>query len=673
MKFPDNIILKRILVAFAAAVLIMWVYPHKRSFKYVYDEGRPWNYNQLIAPFDIPIHPDSATVEAIRDTLMQRFVPIYKYDATVVDSIVASLPAGPHSTVSRLGSVLRGYYERGVVTPASMSKIADGKLPKVRLLDRNIINESSTNLFTSPRDIYHIIDSVFTDPAMRSYLATFNLADKLKPNMVYSEEDNKRHFDNELQILTADRGVILQGQAIINKGDIITAQGYTNLKTYEELVASHMSHESHSTLLTWLGQFMYISLIICLLMGYFAIVAPKIFENFKAVVFLLSLITIFVICAALMNSFIPGGIYIVPVAIIPILVKVFFDGRSALFISVVSIMLMAPASSFPLEFIFLQFCATTAAVYSMRELSRRSQLLRTALVVATAYIVGYMALELLTNGTLDGWTWRMPAFLGANALLVSMAYILMFAVESIFGFVSLVTLIELSDTNQPLLRRLSDSCPGTFQHCMSVGNLASDAARAMGANELIVRAGALYHDIGKLENPAFFTENQHGVNPHDALPYQQSARIITSHVTDGLRLADKAGLPQVIKNFISEHHGAGTAKYFYFKAKQELPEGQELDPEPYSYPGPNPQSRETSLLMMADSVEAASRSLKDYTRESITKLVDNIIDTQIADGLHSDSTLEFRDIKIIKDAFIKRLMTMYHTRITYPAGAVRAQ
>lgn len=667
IKIPENALLRRVLVALAAAIVIVWVYPHQRNSQYIYEQGRPWNYNQLIAPFDIPIHPDSLTVQAIRDTLQARFVPIYTYNADVIDSIVDELPASQgHRYASRLASLLRRYYEHGVVASTTIGQIREGSLPKVRLLEKNILSESSTAAFTSPRDIYLRIDSAITDPEMRRYFISANLHSLLRPNVIYSETDSKRHYDNEFQTLTADRGVILQGQAIINKGDIITPQDFTNLQTYEQLLDAHLNRQSHSKLLTWLGQFLFVSILLTLLMFYCALLAPKVYANFRAVVFIYSLVTVFVLFAVLMNAFIPGGVYIVPMAIVPILVLVFFDGRTALFVATTAVMLIAPITSFVLEFIFLQFCAAAVAVYSLRELSRRSQLLRTAAFVALSYILGYFSLELLMNGSLNGWTWRMPAFLGANALLVSMAYILMFAVERMFGFVSIVTLVELSDTNQPLLRRLSDSCPGTFQHSMSVSNLASDAARAMGANEQLVRAGALYHDIGKMNNPAFFTENQHGVNPHDTLPPEQSARIVINHVNDGLRAADKAGLPAVIKDFISEHHGAGMAKYFYFQAAKALPEGERPDPMPYTYPGPNPRSRETSLLMMADAVEAASRSLKDYSRESITALVDKIINTQIADGLHDNSALEFRDLRLIKEAFIKRLMTIYHTRIAYP-------
>ena len=335
-------------------------------------------------------------------------------------------------------------------------------------------------------------------------------------------------------------------------------------------------------------------------------------------------------------------------------------------------LICAGVTGFALEYIYLQFCAGCAAVYSLRDLSRRSQLLRTSLFVLLAYYTAYISVELLMTGSLEGLSKTMFIYLAVNAALTSIAYVFMFLVEKVFGFISKVTLVELADINSPLLLRLSNECPGTFQHSIAVSNLASDAAMRIGANLQLVRAGALYHDIGKLNNPAFFTENQHGVNPHDALPPERSASIVIAHVTDGLKIAEKEGLPMVIRNFIREHHGAGMAKYFYLTACKNNPDAT-IDKAPFSYPGPNPQSRETSVLMMADAVEAASRSLKEHTAEAITDLVNKIIDGQIADGLHNESTLSFRDVSIIKEAFIKRLMTIYHSRIAYPSAPTSQQ
>lgn len=661
-------LLQRIGIAIIAAFIVVWLYPHLKSHQFIYEEGRPWNYAQLIAPFDIPIHPDSATLRIARDTLDARFVPIYTLDTHVVDTIIGLLPDPGSDYNRRAARILRRGYERGVVDLPTMTKIRAGELPRIRILEKNVLSEMSAANLTSPRDIYLLIDSTTTDPGLRAYFMAANVHGLLRANIVYDSVETARHYDNEYQTMTADRGVIVQGQAIINKGDIISAQDFTNLKTYESMMEDRVTSDSQSNLLMFLGQLFYAALLLALVMIYLHIFTPRVYDSLRSFTFIIALMVLFFVISVGLTAFIPGGIYIVPLTVLPILVLAFFDGRTAIAVSMATVLLIAPITSFALEFIFLQMCATSAAVFSLQELSRRSQLLRASAVVAVTYIVAYLALELLMNGTFEGFTWRMPAFLLTNALLTSTAYILMFAAERVFGFVSVVTLGELADINQPLLRELSDKCPGTFQHSMSVSNLVTDAARAMGADVQLVRAGALYHDIGKMTNPAFFTENQHGVNPHDTLSPEQSARIVIGHVTEGLRKADKYSLPAVVRDFILQHHGAGKAKYFYFQACSQAPEGTVVDPTPYTYPGPNPRTRETSLLMMADAVEAASRSLTDYSRKSISALVDKIIDGQIAEGLHSDSTLEMRDIPLIKEAFVKRLMTIYHTRVAYPAA-----
>ncbi len=663
-----------IILAAVAAVVIVWFYPHPETSRYNYEEGRPWNYAQLIAPFDIPVHPDSLTLQRARDTLDAHFVPIYELNQLKADSIVRRLPASPgNNYASRVGHALRRLYAEGVVDSDTRDLIRSGRLPKVRILEKNILSEMSTSQFLSPRDVYALLDSQFrADTDLHHYFSTINLAELLEPNFTLNETESKRHYEYDYLTLTADRGLILQGQSIIDKGAIVTPQDFTNLRTYETMLANRNTSSGTNDFLLILGQFMYVALLLSCLVSYFYFFVPEIFRRRQAMIYVLLMVTLFFLLAIGLNRFVQGGIYITPLMIVPVLTLVFFDGRSAIMTSLVLTMICAGVTTFALEFIFLQFCAMGAAVYSLRELSRRAQLLRTAVGVVIAYIAAYVSLELLMNGSLEGISMRMIVFLLINGALTSMSYIFMFAVERIFGFVSTVTLVELADINNPLLNRLSDECPGTFQHSIAVSNLASDAAQRIGANVQLVRAGALYHDIGKLSNPAFFTENQHGVNPHDALPPERSASIIVNHVTDGLKLADKAGLPGMIRDFIREHHGAGMAKYFYYNACKAAPEGSKVDTAPYSYPGPNPRSVETSVLMMADSVEAASRSLSDHSQASITELVNKIIDGQIADGLHNQSPIAFRDIDIIKKAFIKRLMTMYHSRVAYP-GAPKGQ
>ena len=659
----------RLAIALVAAVLIVYFYPHPESTHYNYEEGRPWNYAKLIAPFDIPIHPDSNTIRAARDSLTARFVPVYQLNQLLGDTVVRDLPKSPGNNYrDRVARQLRNIYATGVVDAATREQIEKGELPKVRILDKNVLSEMSTSGFISPRDIYARLDSTVTDPGLRQYISAARLAEILRPNIVYDEAESRRHFDYDYLTLTADRGVIQQGQTIIDKGAIVSPQDFTNLLTYEAMLKDSVTKDSKSDWLMLLGQFVYVVMLLVILCVYVYIYCRAIYTNLKAFLFIISVVTFFFLMAVALNTFIPSGIYIVPMTIVPILVLVFFDGRTALFVSTVTTMICAGITSFPLEFIFLQISAAAAAVYSLKQLRQRSELLRTACFVAAAYLLSYVALELLMNGTFEGFSIRMVIYLGVNSLLTSMAYVLMFVVERLFGFVSVVTLVELADVNTPLLRRLSDECPGTFQHSMAVSNLASEAAKRIGANEQLVRAGALYHDVGKLVNPAFFTENQHGVNPHDALTPVQSARIVINHVNDGLRLADKAGLPSVIKNFITEHHGKGMAKYFYITECKAHPD-EAVDPAPFTYPGPMPQTRETTVLMMADAVEAASRSLKEHTPEAIRGLVNKIIDGQIADGLYNESAIEFKDVPVIKDVFVKRLMTIYHSRVTYPDAA----
>ncbi len=664
----QNGLLNKILIALAATLVIVYFYPHPEANRFNYEQGRPWNYSKLIAPFDIPVHPDSATLLAARDSLDARFVPIYELNQLIIDTIASRLPDSPGTNLKRrLASELRPIYASGVVDMRTKEEINSGKLPKVRILDKNILSEMSTSGFTSPRDVYVYLDSVITDPELHQYFVKANLHNLLLPNYTRNEEECRRHYEYDYLTLTADRGVILQGQTIIDKGAIISSQDFTNLQTYESMMAQLNKKQNQSHWLMIAGQFGYVALLMASLILYLHFFCPAIYGNPRAYTFVFSLIALFFLIGIGLNHFVAQGLYIAPLMIVPILVLVFFDGRTALFVTAVLSMICAGITAFALEFLLLQFLASGAVVYSLRELSRRSQLLRTSAVVAVTYIAGYITLDLLMNGSLEGFTWRFTIFLAVNAALTSMAYILMFAVERIFGFVSVVTLVELADINNPTLMRLSNECPGTFQHSIAVSNLASDAAARIGAEVQLVRAGALYHDIGKLANPAFFTENQHGVNPHDALPPERSAAIVINHVRDGLQLAERAGLPEMIRKFIREHHGKGLAKYFYITYCKAHPD-EEVDKTPFTYPGPNPQSRETSVLMMADAVEAASRSLQTHTREAITDLVNKIIDGQIADGLHNESTLSFRDVAIIKEAFIKRLMTIYHSRIAYPTA-----
>lgn len=674
-----------------ATVIIVYFFPHPENTHYKYEEGRPWNYAKLIAPFDIPIRPDTATMLAVRDSLDRIFVPVFTPAPEAAKEVTTALLSkwshqdasiAPSENLKRMRqravAVLQNAYRGYVIDEQYAPRVADGSLSQVRLQKDNMVGRKQAGSLTTPSLLSRSIASAInSDPSIdadsvsaEKWIESEDFEEEIRPNLVYNDATSERLYIDELNQLNVRMGavisgVIQQGQTIIDKGTVITPQDYTNLKTYERMIEEKVSGGPRSYLLMWLGQFLYVALIMGALMTFFHFTEPKIWQSRQAMMFVMLTITVFFLIGMGLDRYIDSGIYLVPFAIVPVLMIVFFDAPAAIFTSGALVMLCAGAVSFPLEFIMLQLAATVASTYSLTELAKRSQLLRTSVFVFVTYICSYVAIELMLNGSPAGLQWRMVISLGVSAALASMAYILMVAVERSFGFVSVVTLIELTDTNNPILRELSQECPGTFQHSMAVSNLATDAALKIDANEQLVRAGALYHDIGKINNPNFFTENQRGVNPHDALPPERSAEIIIGHVADGLARADKEGLPDVIKDFISQHHGKGKAKYFYFSyCKQHA--GEEIDETLFTYPGPNPKTREASLLMMADSVEAASRSLSEHTPEAISGLVNRIIDGQIADGLHADSPLLFRDIAIIKAAFIKRLMTMYHSRIVYP-------
>lgn len=676
MRKIKNTLLSNILMAICAMVVIVYFYPHFETSHFKFEEGRPWNYAKLIAPFDIPIKTDSATITRVRDSLDNVFVPVFHRSPAMADTVITSLMAkwsNDDSFVSADETKMRNKaiafikkaYADNIVDDEYANLIAGRKLKHVKLLDGNTVVQYSTEGLRNVRTVYDNLITSIADSTAELWARKQNIAELLRPNFVYDDETSDRIYNYELSLHTAIKGVIQQGQTIIDKGTIITPQDYTNILTYEQMVEEQQASDMQNRWLIWVGQALYVAILMLCLLMYLYFSARDVWSRRSSMAFIFMMIVIFFLLSTGAEVLLDYGMYLVPFAILPVLMIVFFDAPTALFTTLVLVLMCAGTATFPLEFIFAEMAAAMAAVYSLKELSQRSQLLRTSLMVVLSYWATYLAVELMVNGSLEGFAWRLVAYFGVAGLLSSLAYIIMVAIEKMFGFVSKVTLIELSDINNPLLRKLSEDCPGTFQHSMAVSTLATDAAIKIGADEQLVRAGALYHDIGKLSNPNFFTENQRGVNPHDTLPPERSAQIVIQHVTDGVTRADKAGLPAVIKDFIREHHGAGKAKYFYFTYCNTHP-GEEVDPAPFTYPGPNPRSRETSLLMMADAVEAASRSLKEHSREAISGLVNKIIDGQIADGLHNDSSLSFRDVKMIKEEFIRRLMTMYHSRVAYP-------
>lgn len=652
-----------------SVVIVLIVLPKKSQQQYTYVENRPWNHSLLTAPFDIPIFRDSTSVRILSDSIRENFVPVYKLNKDISDLPLKEVNANSALTEtekSKLKAYIEGISSVGIVDNVTASKITQGALPLIRVVNDNELRNVSTGQFRTQRQAYMLLDSLLRSNVSEFNTSEINLSSLVVPNVIYDSIENERLLSEALLQATAAIGVIQQGERIIDRGDIVNPQLYQVLLTYEEMMTSRDLTNSKEQFYTDFGAVLYTLLLFAGVYAYLFLYRKEWWDSDRRVLCILTLLLGFYVFAVLFSNVFTGGLLIIPFTILPILMVVFYDSRTALFVYMVELLLCLTLATFPLEFIFVEFAAGLIAIFSLKELSHRSQLLRTAAWVLLVYVVSYFAIELMTTGTINQFTWRFMGYFLINAVLISFAYIMIFVVEKLFGFTSMVTLVELSDINNPLLQELSEECPGTFQHSMAVSNLAAAAARKIGANVQLVRTGALYHDIGKLSNPAFFTENQHGVNPHDQLSPEQSAKMIIGHIKDGMKRAEKANLPKVVKDMITQHHGAGKAKYFYITACRKQGEDN-VNPVDFMYPGPNPQTIESSLIMMADAVEAASRSLSDHSQQALTELVNRIIDSQISEGLHNDSPISFRDISLIKQIFINRLGTMYHARIAYPS------
>lgn len=657
----------------AAATMIVYFMPRMTRSHYTYEENRPWAYSLLRAPFDIPVYRDSATVKRMTDSIDNSLVPIFRRDDAQGRQVMARIAAAdsiPRHMRSRLEAALARVYRQGIVDAATAALIARGELTEVKFNENNVNVTRKTSNYLSQRGAYAYIDSLMSGADAHRAFQAAGLSALLLPNIVEDREATRQYRESLIQPVVAGVGLIQKGEKIIGPAEIVTPQLYQVLQTYELMLDKQSSFDRSQRINSYAGKTIFVMLLLGMLYTYMYFYLPGGVRRVKFVLLPLLLLVVFFIFTVLVSKVFRSGIYTVPLAILPIMVAVFYDSRTAFFSYVIEVLLCAVAASYPLEFVSVEMVAGTFVLFSLRDLSRRSQLLRSALVGFVAYVASYVGFELMMAGTLGALSWRLIGYFGINAVLISFAYILIFVVEKLFGLVSTVTLVELSDINNRTIRELSRECPGTFQHSMAVSNLATEAAHRIGANVQLVRAGALYHDIGKIDNPAFFTENQYGVNPHDALTPVQSAGIIVRHITDGLRRAEKAKLPKAVRDLIAQHHGRGRAKYFYTMECHNHPD-KEVDPAPFTYPGPNPQTREASVLMMADSVEAASRSLTDHSPEAISNLVNRLIDGQVADGLHNESPLSFRDIKEIKETFISRLRSMYHARVQYPTETPR--
>lgn len=660
-----------IILLIAMSVIIISLFFIDRGMQLTYNEGETWNYPRLRAPFDVPIEHDSVSKAAIHDSIMERFVPFFRIDDNVAITQVNKLEAALSQmsnvtahTRSQIIKMTQRVYEAGIIDNNTADAIAMGKMPTVRILEGNEAAMLETSTLRSSRDAYYHIDTTLTSPDEQAAIDAVKLDKYLIPSVVEDTVESQKYFNQEYRAAIVPHGVIETGEEIIDYGDNITPQKYVIIQKYEEMMREH-SMSATDRLVAMLGKAIVVTLLMVVFYLFMRIMRPAIFTHFKKMVLLVTSILVFVVLVYLITKFRAELIYVIPFALVPIIITTFTDSRTGFFVHLIVVLICSLVAPEQAEFIILQVLAGVIAIISVRELSQRSQLVRGAAYIFLAYSLTYLAILVSRQGVITHIDWSTFLMFAINCTVLSFAYFGIFIIEKLFGFTSLVTMVELSDINNPLLRELSQTCPGTFQHSLQVANLAGEAAHRIGANSQLARVGALYHDIGKIENPAFFTENQKGVNPHDALQPVQSASIVIAHVADGLRRAEKAGLPQVVKDFITQHHGKGRARYFYSAACKLHPD-ENVDPAPYTYPGPNPQTRETAIVMMADSCEAACKSLTAPDVKSITALVEKIINSQMTDGLFREAPITFADIKTVREFLIDRLCTMYQTRVSYP-------
>lgn len=667
------------LMMVASIILIALSLPRNTDLRTMvsYEVGKPWRNPTLIAPFDIPREYDEATKQRITDSVDANFVHFYKLDALMgqdkaqqLNQALQNQPGLPAAARHLAVRALTQVYQDCIIDSEAYEDIQRGKMRHVSLRDGSGTNATllSTENVHSVKQAYEQIDSVLATSPHREVVLQVGLNNYLEPNLTIDEQEDKKWYDDALSTaLTPPTDQRIQmGEAIIFTGNVVTTEKDAIIKTYLHMLEDNNKKRVGSGNFTLWGQIAIVTLLMMVFYAYARLMRPQIFSYKRRMLFLIIFLALMVVSVLWIVKLRPNYMYLIPFAMVPIIVSNFYDARTSFFMHLIVVLICSLVAREQAAFIIMQFLAGAIAIASMQELTRRSQLVRCAALIFLAYCISFVALELMRGVDINSIDWHYFMYFAVNCVVLSFAYVGIFVVEKIFGFTSTVTLVELSDINSPLLRQLSEHCPGTFQHALQVANIASEAAVKIGASSQLVRAGALYHDIGKIENPAFFTENQSGVNPHDALLPDQSARIVVQHVADGLRLAEKSRLPAVIKDIIAQHHGQGMVKYFYSKACHGAPNGQ-VDAEPFTYPGPNPQTREAAIVMMADGCEAAAKSLTEYTEQTISTLVNRIIDQQINDGLLREAPISFRDVEVVKQIFVERLKSFYHTRISYPA------
>ena len=665
----------KVLVFLVAIVLVCWLMPRTGKFKYEYQLSKPWQHETLYAPFDFPIYKDYEALSAETDAARAKVKPIFVFNdnekVASRNQLMASFEEKWESNshfdrdlnLDGLFKVFDSIEEQGIVAYDNATSNLESS-SEVNIVRNKVMRAARYGDLYSMNEATEAVTSMLEQMGGQydKRLLSELLNSALRQNVFYNADLTKQEVDKAVSAVPLTYGMVQQDELIISEGTLIDAHTYNVLNSLQREYASRsMSRDDSRRVL--LSQLFLVALVFSLMGLYGNKLHHKVFSQLKNIVLLLTLMLLIIIPSYILVRFAPGLIYMMPVCLLAIMVGSFFNLRLAFSTQVFAVMLISLAVPNPFQFMFLQLVATVLTVFSMSNMRAHHRFIQAALFVFVGYLLVYVAFTFLSTSEID---WLVVLLLLLNALFTLLAQPLILMFERIFGVTTSLSLMELSNTNTPLLRELATTAPGTFQHSIQVANLCEEVLYEIGGDTLLARTGALYHDIGKIKNPMYFTENQHGAySPHNDLSNLESAEIIISHVTDGIEMAHKAHVPERIIDFIRTHHGTRRTEYFYINEQKAHPD-EEIDPTPFTYHGPAPFSRETAVLMMADSIEAASHSLKDPDEKKISDLVDNIINKQMEAGQFLNTDLTLHDIETCRKVLKKKLMNIYHVRIAYP-------
>jgi putative nucleotidyltransferase with HDIG domain len=678
--YQNNTIIYKVILFLITTVAIVYLFPKGGQFKYDFNNGQLWKYDNLYAPFDFAVQKSAAEIKIEKKQINSNAKPFFTYNSAAVAEIRSSfeksvnaiiltdsLPIEQKILFYKTGlEIIEKVYKEGFLEVISQASVSD-KDKLVTIRKENVVKDIPfKNLYNSNKVLKIItlnLERNFNDYSSKQF---FNiLSDIIKPNITYDADFTEKVIDSEVKKISYTKGKVSSGELIILKGDIVEGKKLAILNSLKSESESKVWTESNYNWII-LGYTILVALALLMLLLFLRINRIEIYNNNNKVTFIFFNVFSMIFIQTLVIKYNSDYLYVVPLSVLPIILKAFFDARLGLFTHVLTVLLLGYVVPNSFEFIYLHIIAGIVTILTVSELYKRANLFISVAQITGIYMLTYFAFSIIKEGNASQINLDYFILFGLNGLLSFLSIILIYIYEKVFGLVSDVTLLELSNTNTKLLRELNERAPGTFQHSMQVANLAEAAANEIGANSMLVRTGALYHDIGKMVNPMYFTENQTtGVNPHHDLSPKDSAKIITDHVIKGVEIAKKYKLPDRIIDFIRTHHGTSTTYYFLMKEKELNPDT-EVDLKKFQYQGPNPFSKETAILMMCDAAEAASKSLKIPTAQTISDLIDRIIEKQMSDNQFLNSDITFKEIETIKKVIKKKLLSMYHLRVEYP-------